>query len=54
MLKDFLEHETTSRGQWIEVTNTKTTKAPVRQSGALPWKPVPVGRFRRGEEICSE
>lgn len=50
----WLTHETTSRGQWIEVTNTKTTKTPVRQSGALPWRPLPVRRFRHGEDICSD
>ena len=50
----WLTHEVRSRGQWIEITNTKISKAPVDQSGALPWKPLPVGRFRQGEEICSE
>jgi len=34
----FLTHEITSRGQWIKITNTKISKAPVYQSVVLPRK----------------
>ncbi len=50
----FLTHEITPSRQWIEITNTKISKAPVHQSVALPRKPLLAGCFRHGDEICSE
>ena len=41
-----LTHEVRSRGQWIEITNTKISKATVIQSGALPQKPSAGKGFR--------
>ena len=44
----WLTHEVSSPAHLIEVTNTKTTKATVIQSVALPRKPTPERRFRAG------
>ena len=44
----WLTHEVSSPAHLIEVTNTKTTKATVMQSVALPGKPTPERRFRAG------